>query len=344
MISATDIVVVGGGPAGTSAAIWGALSGRSVTLIERAEFPRARPGETLHPGITSIFEQLGVVDAVEDACTRRHRGIMVNWGGRSEVSQFGASGLNEWLGYQVGRADLDAILMARARKLGVAILQPCRAVDLWFEKNVAVVSTEQGNIAAGYVIDASGQATWLARRERLQQEIASPPLRARYGYCALPEEWTDSLPRLSGDSTGWWWSAPISSASLAWMRLTWSAYLGDKPDSLADLRDLGPNFGADVTWKRVRTPAGPHFFICGDAAAIVDPCSSHGVLKALMSGMMAAFQINSVYAGLHPYKAAVHYGRWIETWWKKDVAYLSALYRQLDSGWDSRPRIVAKSD
>ncbi|WP_322026769.1 NAD(P)/FAD-dependent oxidoreductase [Burkholderia sp. BCC1977] len=338
MISVTDIAVVGGGPAGTSAAIWAALSGRSVVLVERSAFPRARPGETLHPGVESIFRQLGVLDSVEAACTCRFAGIVVNWGGQREATAFGRSGTGEWLGYQIDRGDLDAILIARARELGVVVLQPCRALDIRFGDGLAAVSTSQGVVIARYVIDASGQANWIGRKLRLDYEIASPPLRARYGYCIPPKTWTDCRPHLSGDVTGWWWSARVSPTRLAWARLNWSGHQRGKPDSLADLLDVGRTLGADVTWKRLFMPAGSHYFVCGDAAAVLDPASSHGVLKAAMSGMMAAYQASAVLVGLSAYEGAARYVRWLESWWKGDVVRLNTLYRQLDSGWNRPPR------
>ncbi|MCX4177746.1 MULTISPECIES: NAD(P)/FAD-dependent oxidoreductase [Paraburkholderia] len=259
------------------------------------------------------------------------------------MTSFSPSGTGEWLGYQVDRADLDALLMARARELGVVVLQPSRALDVRFEVGLAAVSTDQGAVTARYVIDASGQASWIGRKLGLDHEIASPPLRVRYGYCTLPETWTDRWPHLSGDTTGWWWSARISPTRLAWARLTWSKSQLAKPDPIADLLDDGPALGADVTWKRLPMPAGHHYFVCGDAAAVLDPTSSHGVLKAVMSGMMAAYQANAVFVGLSPHEGAVRYARWVEAWWEKDVAHLNALYRQLGTEWNLPPRSVSPS-
>ena len=62
--SEVDVVVVGGGPAGSAAALWCVRQGLRVVLLEREQFPRHRPGETLLPGVEPIFAQLGVAEAI----------------------------------------------------------------------------------------------------------------------------------------------------------------------------------------------------------------------------------------------------------------------------------------
>lgn len=76
-----DVVIVGGGPAGSAAAIACAGTGLNVVLVERAAFPREAPGETLHPGVESLLERLGVAGAVRAAGFLRHEGTWVRWGG-----------------------------------------------------------------------------------------------------------------------------------------------------------------------------------------------------------------------------------------------------------------------
>jgi len=111
-----DVVVVGGGPAGSAAAIACAARGLSVVLCERERPGRERPGETLHPGIEPLFEQLGIADRLAQVVGARHAGIWIEWGGPRRFEAFGGDASGQWSGFQVWRADFDALLLARAAR------------------------------------------------------------------------------------------------------------------------------------------------------------------------------------------------------------------------------------
>src|SRR5580658_5325196 len=100
----TDVAIVGGGPAGSAAAIWCAKSGLDVLLLEAQPFPRDRPGESLHPGIEPLFDQLGAGDAIRAAGFLRYRGHQVIWGGPPRYEAFGAGASGPWLGFHAWRA------------------------------------------------------------------------------------------------------------------------------------------------------------------------------------------------------------------------------------------------
>ncbi|UOQ71628.1 NAD(P)/FAD-dependent oxidoreductase [Hymenobacter cellulosilyticus] len=87
--------------------------------------------------------------------------------------------------------------------------------------------------------------------------------------------------------------------------------------------------GEDVTWRLVQPAAGPGYVLAGDAAAILDPAAGHGVLKALMSGMMAAqTAVQMLTAGESPEPAAA-YCAWLTAWFEHDAAHLRKWYSQL---------------
>ncbi|MGL4498228.1 MAG: NAD(P)/FAD-dependent oxidoreductase, partial [Planktothrix sp.] len=91
----------------------------------------------------------------------------------------------------------------------------------------------------------------------------------------------------------------------------------------------------DVTWRQVSPPAGPGYFLVGDAATVLDPASSHGVLKAVMSGMMAAHLITQVLQGkAFESQVITGYSQWMETWFQKDIEMLRNLYALLPSAPD----------
>ena len=87
--------------------------------------------------------------------------------------------------------------------------------------------------------------------------------------------------------------------------------------------------GADVTWRIVERPAGSGYICVGDAA-VLDPASSHGVLKAIMSGMMAGHVIAENLTGsASPATATGAYTEWLTDHFRADVAALTEMYRSL---------------
>ncbi|MDF0681976.1 MAG: FAD-dependent oxidoreductase [Candidatus Nitrosocosmicus sp.] len=128
-----DVIVVGGGPAGSSAAIMCAQSGLSVCIIEREQFPRYHPGETVHPGIEPLLIQLGIFDKVLSAGFLRHKGIWTTWNTGSQnhhrqpqFQSFGENNGEAWKGFQLWRSKFDTILLNRAKELGAELIQPCQ--------------------------------------------------------------------------------------------------------------------------------------------------------------------------------------------------------------------------
>ena len=216
------LAVIGGGPTGTSAAITARQLGASVVIIEATEFPRFRPGESLHPGIEPLLEALGVEGVLRNAPHLRYQGIWVSWGqtDRRFVS-FGSDDRGTWLGYQISRAHLDAALLSGAEAAGAEVWRSCRAQALLMrpDGSVAGVITDRGEIEAETVIDASGPAAWLARQLGVPVSPCSPRLIAHYGYaegvCSSTE-----LPAIRADHHGWTWLAQVAAHRYHWTRVT----------------------------------------------------------------------------------------------------------------------------
>jgi len=193
--------------------------------------------------------------------------------------------------------------------------------------------TSDGPLVARWVIDASGGAHWLARRLGIPLQFASPRLIARYGYVTgnCPER--DDAPEIVADETGWSWSARIAPGLYHWTRLSLAEHdpLRDRPPpAFAGLLPVGRTRGANVTWRIVSRPAGPGYVCVGDAAAVLDPASSHGVLKGLMSGMMAGHVIAKAESGTASMTAATEaYSAWLREWFQADARELRRMYQDL---------------
>jgi len=327
-----DVAVVGAGPGGAAAAIVCAGAGLRVVLLERSALPRERAGETLHPGVDAPLRELGVLDRVQGAGFVRHAGIDVRWDGPARFEPFGGDEDGPWRGYQALRETFDALLLERARELAVEVHERVRAIaPEHLDGRVSGVRTSAGLVRARYVVDAGGGGHWLARRLGLERDERSPMLIARYGYAAGQCPARDEAPAIAADEEGWIWTARVSDGVYAWTRLALSAVPGDAelPAELAGLRPRGRKRSADVTWRVVSAPAGPGYALAGDAAAVLDPASSHGVLRALLSGMHAGRLARAVLGGGSEARLALEYTRFIAGWFEHDVKQLRTLYARL---------------
>jgi len=328
-LTAVDVVVVGGGPAGAAAAIGCASAGLDVVLLEARDAPSDQPGETLHPGVEPVLERLGV--ALASAGFLRHAGHWVTWGGPARFEAFGADETGPWLGFQAPRRLLDDLLLVRAAAAGARVWRNCRGLSAEIrDGRVCGVVTSRGEISAATFIDASGRRHWLARQLRQPVARTSPKLVAAYGYAVGRRTGHDHQPALRADDRGWTWTARVEPDVYAWVRLDIErgATVGPLPRELSGLAPRGRTRAADVTWRHATVPAGPGFFVVGDAGAVLDPSGSHGVLRALMSGMLAAQATVDVATGRQDERGAAQaYGRWLTGWFRHDTANLHVLYQ-----------------
>lgn len=328
----TDVAVVGAGPAGLAAAISARLRGSRVTLLEHTEFPRYRPGESQHPGIATLFEELGIED-LSQFSPIRPSGIWTTWQEASKFVAFGGDSQRPWCGYQITRSTLDQVLLGRARQLGVRILQPCGKTKIFHDNGrVGGVRYEHGEVKARFIIDASGGQHWLQKELGLQLLKLSPRLIASYGYVHTLDCKQYGNPSIRADGATWTWIAQIDVNLCHWTRLDLnSGFNREVPSELqACATDCGKPFGADVTWRTVQPVAGPGFFLVGDAAAVLDPVASHGMLRSLMSGMMAGHLVTCIVHGREAEDSTTSfYKDWFSEWVRKDVATVSDLYRKL---------------
>jgi flavin-dependent dehydrogenase len=338
-MSARTMVILGAGPAGSAAAISAAMRGWDAVILEARPFPRFRPGEALHPGTLPLFRTLGVAEEILDAGFLRFPGVWLERDGVRTFQPFRPASKGpgeEWLGFQAWRETLDQILLNRARMLGVRVLQPCRASRLLLDSEGVVrgVTTDQReDILSDWVVDATGTSRWVARQLDLQHRLHSPRQFVEYGYVESNGMSPDGCPvfRINSQQGGttWTWMAQVRETVAQWARLSIKGDSGktrklgsqQPPIEFAGKPVMQPAAVLDATWVTMSRAAGPGYFLTGDAAGTLDPSSAHGVLRALMSGIMAAHLANLNAADPLPAVAA-RYHDWIETWFASDRAEL----------------------
>lgn len=343
MIAEATLVIVGAGPAGCAAAIWAARCGVDAVVLDWCAQARDKPGETLHPGIEPLLERLGVSKQVLAADFVRHEGHWVEWNGLRTFSAYGADANGPWRGFQVDRRQFETILLNNAVERGVTVIRPIRARNpILSDGRVSGLELDEGVVRGRFVIDAGGGSHWLAHHLQLPIHSFSRKLVAQFGYSQSPVLGDATCPVFRRGNGFWTWCAPVGVGRNAIVHLDLSS--GHAPP------DFGCRIrfrGANVTWRMFEESSGPGYFAVGDAAAVLDPSTSHGVLRAITSGMLAADLVAQVTRGLtSEIDAIAVYRSWMSRCFWRDATRLRQLYKQAGQRSEksaSRPLSVAPS-
>ncbi|MET7885126.1 tryptophan 7-halogenase [Streptomyces avermitilis] len=333
---AFDVVVVGGGPGGSTLAALVAKQGHSVLILEKEFFPRYQIGESLLPStVHGICGLTGAADELAKAGFPVKRGGTFRWGANPEPWTFSFSISPRMAGptstaYQVERSKFDKILLDNARRLGAVVREGCAVSDvLEGDDRVTGVryTDDQGvahEVSARFVVDASGNKSRLNQRIGGHREYSDFFRNlALFGYFEngqrLPEPNRGNILCVAFDS-GWFWYIPLSdtltSVGAVVRREMAEKVQGDPEKALQALIDECPMISEYLASARRVTEGQygeirvrkdysyhhttfwrPGMMLVGDAACFVDPVFSSGVHLATYSALLAARSINSTLAG-----------------------------------------------
>ncbi|WP_050030840.1 NAD(P)/FAD-dependent oxidoreductase [Verrucomicrobium sp. BvORR034] len=311
-----DVVIIGGGPAGSSAATTLAQAGRKVLLLEKEKFPRFHIGESLLPYNREVFEQLGVWDKISKAGFMRKKGaqFLLGDGTRKVRLDFSKGSFTEFSeAVQVERAKLDNILLTHAQETGAEVRQESLVQELQVNADGVVVRyrDKEGSsheVKAKFLIDASGLSNFTANRENRRTYYPEHKKIAIFSHFAgvdMPqgEEYGDIL--VIRRENSWFWMIPLEddkvSVGLVMDRGDFQA-LGQEPKQVFE--DAVRNTAAvQQRFTKVAPPASVHVATdfsyrnnslvsdrvirAGDASGFIDPVFSSGVLLATTSGRQA---------------------------------------------------------
>lgn len=311
-----DVVIIGGGPAGSSAATTLAKAGRRVLVLEKSRFPRFHIGESLLPYNRAVFEELGVWHKIAGAGFVVKRGAQF-WMGdgsrhnRLDFSKGAFTGFPEAM--QVERAEFDRILLDHAREAGAEVREEhtvtSHEVDAHGVRVAYRNGGSEGTVRASFLIDASGLANLTANRGSLREFYEGHRKIALFTHFAgidMPggEETGDILIVRRADS--WFWLIPLAGGKTSVglvmdkniyqksglkPRETFEAAVAltpavrarfERAEALEDLRVT-----ADFSYRN-RALVGERVVRVGDAAGFIDPIFSSGVMLATSSGVDGA--------------------------------------------------------
>jgi flavin-dependent dehydrogenase len=314
-----DVAIIGGGPAGSTAAALLARAGRRVIVFERERFPRFHIGESLLPFSMKAFTRLGLHEKFLRA------GFIKKFGGEffsacsSEGTKFyfkdGYRSQTDH-SYQVTRADFDKVLLDHAGESGAEVREETgvKSVELANE-HIDLAITNGESIRARYVIDASGRNSVLGTKfniKKTYEHLKKLSIFAHYDGVWRAEGIDATLTVLIRGIDRWFWIIPLTpertsigvvldNETFRSSKLTPEDFLEqallEQPVILERMREArrvsGVHVAADFSYRSTKL-YGDRWLMAGDAAGFIDPIFSSGVFLAVFSGELAADALHEV--------------------------------------------------
>lgn len=328
-----DVLIIGGGPAGSCAAIDLARRGYEVAILEKAQHPRFHVGESLLPNLHPLFDDLGLTETLDRVPKIIKRG--------AEIVHAEERGTGTLLNFDVGRPwGRTETFNAERAVLDKALLDHAAAQDnVQLHEEVSVdgidrladgdccVQTSAGPMESRLVLDCSGQQTVLGRCLGVKQTLAHHRRVAFLGHFR-------GVDRLDGEASGhitlvmaddgWFWAIPIDEERTSIGLVVHTSVAGA-------MRRLGVRAGGELAWAIERTPclarrtadaifpescrtaadfsytcspgAADGYLMVGDAEAFLDPVFSSGMYLAVASARDASHTADRILQGEAPDEA-----------------------------------------
>ncbi|MEU8901152.1 tryptophan 7-halogenase [Nocardia sp. NPDC048505] len=331
-----DVVVVGGGPAGSTVSTLVAKEGRRVLQLEQARFPRYQIGESLLPStVHGIAKLLGVDAKIREAGFVKKNGGTFLWGSSPEPWTFSFSYTSALSGptsfaYQVERMKFDQILLENARASGVSVREECSVTEV-IETGDRVIGVRYRDsdgalraVHCDYVVDASGN------KSRIRKYVGGSRDYSVFFRNLALFGYFEGGKRLDSPNSGnilcaafedgWFWYIPLTSeltsVGAVIRRDAADKIQRDPAAALQGLIESCPIIKEYLS-EAERVQDGPYgelrirkdysycnstfwkpgMVLVGDAACFIDPVFSSGVHLATYSALLAARSVNSVLAG-----------------------------------------------
>ncbi|MEJ0070367.1 MAG: FAD-dependent oxidoreductase [Pseudomonadota bacterium] len=315
-----DVLVIGGGPAGSTVAALLAERGRDVVVVEKAQHPRFHIGESLLPANLPLFDRLGIAEEVRRIGLYKPGAEFVSdFYGKSNLFFFAnASHLVATHSYQVRRAAFDQLLFDNCRRRGARTVENTRVTDIALtgERPAVTAVGSDGTTTTWrprFVVDASGRDTVMANKLGLKTSNKRNNTAAIFGHFT-------GVPGRQGAAAGvitvhlvedgWFWMIPLPDGLMSVGLVGSPSLFKNRKEGIETLfwdsvraapsvaeRMASAELTAPLTTTgnysyTTRSAQGDRFLMIGDALTFIDPIFSSGVMIAMTSGILGADAID----------------------------------------------------
>lgn len=359
----SDVIIIGGGPAGSMLGSYLSMAGISNTIFESAVHPRPHVGESMVTATTRVFQEIGFLPTMEREGFIRKYGASwhppTNTGEFAiEFGEFPQEGIHQDYTYHVDRSKFDLLLLKHAESLGSKVYQGVNVVKVLFENERATgvrirLEDKEIDLPCKLVVDASGRRTLLGRQLNLKK---NDPIFNQYAVHA----WFENVDKGGAHTAdfihvyflpvtrGWVWQIPINDQITSvgvvaerdvfkQSKLDTESYFQShvqfSPDLARAMRDARRinEFKSEGDYSySMEKFVGNGFLMIGDAARFVDPIFSSGVSVAAHSAKFAAERIQHAFqigdfseAVLKPYEEKLRRG--VDIWYEFIRLYYKLL-------------------
>ena len=326
MNTSTQVLVIGGGPAGSTTATMLAREGFEVTLIEKEVFPRYHVGESLLPSCLEILDLIGAREKVEQYGFQRKDGGYFAWGKDSWVLDFRK--LRHPYSFQVVRSEFDHLLLEHSKSQGVHVYEGVEVRNIAFDGDRprsltwAEIGGEKktGEISFDILVDASGRASLMAmkylKNRRYHDSFQNVAIWGYWTGAHRMEFAPDGAIAVAAVTDGWFWGIPLHDKTMSVGLVLHKSHFKEKrqqglspeqiyhdalkeaplmQDLLKDATLISEQLKAEQDYSYMSDSiSGPGYFMTGDAACFIDPLLSTGVHLATHGSMLAAASIASI--------------------------------------------------
>jgi len=358
----SDVIIIGGGPAGSTTGSYLSRAGISNAIFDSAVHPRPHVGESMVTSTTRVFKEIGFLETME------REGFVKKYGAAwhapngglftIEFAEFPQEGIQQDYTYHVDRSKLDMLLLKHAELLGTKVYQGTTVKQVLFDGDRAcgvriAIEGKEIEVPCKLVVDASGRGTLLGRQLNLTKK---DPIFNQYAVHA----WFENVDRGTGSSAdhihiyflpverGWVWQIPITEKITSMgvvaekdvfaksrndLEGYFKTHFGSNPDlekAMLNARRVNAfKIEGDYSYSMSRF-VGNGFVMVGDAARFVDPIFSSGVSVALSSAKFATERITQALAAgdvseefLKPYEIKLRRG--VDVWYEFIRLYYKLL-------------------